>query len=32
VIEDRVLGSQAEAMFLEDLDQSKEITIRMAPA
>jgi cardiolipin synthase len=31
VIEDRVLGSQAESMFLEDLEQSKEITIRMAP-
>lgn len=27
VIEDRVLGAQAEAMFLEDLDRSKEITI-----
>ena len=27
VIEDRVLGAQAEAMFLEDLEQSKEITI-----
>jgi cardiolipin synthase A/B len=32
VIEDRVLGAQAEAMFLEDLEQSKEITIRMAAA
>jgi cardiolipin synthase len=32
VIEDRVLGMQAEAMFLEDLDQSKEITITMAAA
>ena len=32
VIEDRVLGMQAEAMFLEDLDQSKEITITMAVA
>ena len=32
VIEDRVLGIQAEAMFLEDLDQSKEITITMAAA
>lgn len=31
VIEDRVLGAQAESMFLEDLEQSKEITIRMAP-
>jgi cardiolipin synthase len=31
VIEDRVLGAQAEFMFLEDLEQSKEITIRMAP-
>ena len=31
VIEDRVLGSQADSMFLEDLEQSKEITIRMAP-
>jgi cardiolipin synthase A/B len=28
VIEDRVLGAQAEAMFLEDLEQSKEITIK----
>ena len=27
VIEDRVLGVQAEAMFLEDLEQSKEITM-----
>jgi cardiolipin synthase len=32
VIEDRVLGMQAEAMFLEDLEQSKEITIHMAAA
>jgi len=32
VIEDRVLGAQAEAMFLEDLEQSKEITINMAAA
>ena len=32
VIEDRVLGAQAEAMFLEDLEQSKEITIKMAAA
>jgi cardiolipin synthase len=32
VIEDRVLGMQAEAMFLEDLEQSKEITITMAAA
>ena len=32
VIEDRVLGTQAEAMFLEDLEQSKEITINMAAA
>jgi cardiolipin synthase len=32
VIEDRVLGIQAEAMFLEDLEQSKEITITMAAA
>jgi cardiolipin synthase A/B len=32
VIEDRVLGTQAEAMFLEDLEQSKEITITMAAA
>jgi cardiolipin synthase A/B len=32
VIEDRVLGMQAEAMFLEDLDQSKEITITMSAA
>ena len=32
VIEDRVLGAQAEAMFLEDLDQSKEITITMTAA
>jgi len=30
VIEDRVLGAQAEAMFLEDLDQSKEITMPAA--
>jgi cardiolipin synthase len=29
VIEDRILGAQAESMFLEDLEQSKEIT--MAP-
>jgi len=27
VIEDRVLGTQAETMFLEDLEQSKEITM-----
>ena len=27
VIEDRVLGTQAEAMFLEDLEQSREITM-----
>ena len=27
VIEDRVLGAQAEAMFLEDLEQSREITM-----
>ena len=27
VIEDRVLSAQAEAMFLEDLDQSREITM-----
>jgi cardiolipin synthase len=32
VIEDRVLGGQAEAMFLEDLEQSKEITINMTAA
>jgi len=32
VIEDRVLGAQAEAMFLEDFEQSKEITINMAAA
>jgi phosphatidylserine/phosphatidylglycerophosphate/cardiolipin synthase-like enzyme len=32
VIEDRVLGTQAEAMFLEDLEQSKEITTNMAIA
>jgi cardiolipin synthase len=32
VIEDRALGSQAEAMFLEDLEQSKEITINMVAA
>ena len=32
VIEDRVLGAQAEAMFLEDLEQSKEITITMKAA
>jgi cardiolipin synthase A/B len=32
VIEDRVLGARAEAMFLEDLEQSKEITITMAAA
>jgi cardiolipin synthase A/B len=32
VIEDRVLGMQAEAMFLEDLEQSREITINMAAA
>jgi cardiolipin synthase A/B len=32
VIEDRVLGAQAEAMFLEDLEKSKEITINMAAA
>jgi cardiolipin synthase A/B len=32
VIEDRILGAQAEAMFLEDLEQSKEITINMAAA
>jgi len=32
VIEDLVLGAQAEAMFLEDLEQSKEITITMAAA
>ena len=32
VIEDRVLGGQAEAMFLEDLEQSKEITINMVAA
>ena len=30
VIEDRVLGAQAEAMFLEDFEQSKEITINTA--
>ena len=30
VIEDRVLGAQAEAMFLEDLEQSKEITMTAA--
>ena len=28
VIEDAELGAQAEAMFLEDLDQSREITMR----
>ena len=32
VIEDRTLGVQAEAMFLEDLEQSKEITINMVAA
>jgi len=32
VIEDRALGGQAEAMFLEDLEQSKEITINMVAA
>lgn len=32
VIEDRVLGAQASRMFLDDLDQSKEITINMAAA
>jgi cardiolipin synthase len=32
VIEDRVLGTQAASMFLEDLEQSKEITINMAAA
>jgi len=32
VIEDRTLGGQAEAMFLEDLEQSKEITINMVAA
>ena len=32
VIEDRALGSQAEAMFLDDLEQSKEITINMVAA
>jgi cardiolipin synthase len=32
VIEDRVLGAQAASMFLEDLEQSKEITINMAAA
>jgi cardiolipin synthase A/B len=32
VIEDRILGAQAEAMFLEDLEQSKEITTNMAAA
>lgn len=30
VIEDRVLGAQAEAMFLEDLEQSMEITVAAA--
>jgi len=30
VIEDRVLGAQAEAMFLEDLELSKEITMAAA--
>jgi len=28
VIEDRKLGAQAEAMFLADLERSKEITMR----
>ena len=32
VIEDRTLGVQAEAMFLEDLEQSKEITSNMVAA
>lgn len=32
VIEDRTLGAQAATMFLEDLEQSKEITITMAAA
>jgi phosphatidylserine/phosphatidylglycerophosphate/cardiolipin synthase-like enzyme len=32
VIEDRMLGAQAATMFLEDLEQSKEITIRSAEA
>ena len=32
VIEDRVLGAQAADMFLADLDESKEITIRSAAA
>ena len=32
VIEDRALGGQAEAMFLEDLEQSKEITVNMVAA
>ena len=32
VIEDRELGAQAAVMFLEDLEQSKEITIRSVPA
>jgi cardiolipin synthase A/B len=32
VIEDRVLGAQAAVMFLEDLERSKEITIKSAAA
>jgi cardiolipin synthase len=32
VIEDAALGAQAAAMFLEDLEQSKEITINMSAA
>jgi cardiolipin synthase len=31
VIEDPAVGAQAEAMFLDDLARSREITLRNAP-